>query len=246
MSSRPAGELNGLVVIVTGATGAAGRSTVRALARAGAEVVAVGRDEHRLSTLFAGLAGVHCQVAEIGDAEHCEAVAERARRRLGRIDGLVHLVGGWRGAPRFTANSDDDWTYLGHTLIDSLRHITIALHDDLAASSDGRAVIVSATAADAPTPGGANYAAAKAATEAWMLAMAESFRRLQSGAKADPVPQRSAATVLVIKALVDQGMRDAAPDKEFTGFTDVRDLADRIVDLFTDEPAEINGARLVL
>ncbi|SDO31863.1 short chain dehydrogenase [Nakamurella panacisegetis] len=238
--------MNGLVILVTGATGSAGRATVRALARAGAEVVAVGRDEHRLATLFAGLPGVHCQVAEISDTEHCEALADRVRRRHHRIDGLVHLVGGWRGGSGFTANSDDDWGYLSRTLIDSLRHITMALHDDLAASSDGRAVIVSATAAERPTPGGANYAAAKAATEAWMLAMAESFRRLQSGAKSEPFPQRSAATILIIKALVDQGMRDAAPDKQFTGFTDVRDLADRIVDLFTDEPAEVNGARLLM
>ena len=238
--------MNGLVVVVTGATGAAGRAAVRALARAGAEVVAVGREEHRLSTLFAGLPGVHCQVSELSDATHCAALAERVRRRHGRIDGLVHLVGGWRGSARFTANSDDDWAFLSHTLVDSLRHITMALHDDLAASSDGRAVIVSATAADAPTPGGASYAAAKAAGEAWMLALAESFRRAQSGAKTDPVPQRSAATVLVIKALVDQGMRDAAPDKPFSGFTEVNDLADRIVDLFTEEASEINGTRLLL
>ncbi|MET3805252.1 NADP-dependent 3-hydroxy acid dehydrogenase YdfG [Nakamurella sp. UYEF19] len=246
MSRRPAGELDGLVVVVTGATGSAGRAAVRALAAGGAEVVAVGRDEHRLATLFDGIDGVHPQVADLGDGPRCLALAERIRGRHHRIDGLVHLVGGWRGAPRFTANSDEDWAFLSHTLVDSLRHITVALHDDLAASPDGRAVIVSATAVGSPTPGGAGYAAAKAATEGWMLAMAESFVRLQSRAKTDPTPQRSAATVLVIKALVDQGMRDAAPEKTFAGFTDVAVLADQIVELFTTEAADINGARIVL
>ncbi len=246
MSQRPAGELNGLVVVVTGATGSAGRVCVRALAGAGAEVVAVGRDEHRLAALFDRVDGVHPQVAELSDGPHCEALAERVRRRHHRIDGLVHLVGGWRGAARFTANSDEDWAFLSHTLIDSLRHITIALHDDLASSADGRAVIVSASAANVPTPGGANYAAAKAATEAWMLALAESFARAQSRAKVDPTPQRSAATILVVKALVDQAMRDAKPDDPFNGFTDVAVLARQVVDLFTDEAAEINGARISL
>jgi len=246
MSRRPAGELNGLVVVVTGATGSAGRATVLELARSGAEVVAVGREEHRLAVLFGGLDGVHSQVAELSDAAHCQALAERIRRRHGRIDGLVHLVGGWRGSSSFTSNTDDDWAFLSRTLIDSLRHVTLALHDDLAGSADGRAVIVSATAADSPTPGAASYAAAKAACEAWLLALAQSFYLTQSGSKSAPVPQHCAATILVVKALLDLGMRDAAPDKLFTGFTDVRDLASRIVELFTEEAADINGARIVL
>lgn len=246
MTRRPAGELTGLVIVVTGSTGAAGRATVHALAQAGAEVVAVGREEHRLASLFDGVEGVHPQVAELADGPHCDALAERIRRRHHRIDGLVHLVGGWRGATRFTANTDEDWAFLTHTLMDTLRHVTMSFHDDLAASADGRAVIVSATAVEFPTPGGASYTAVKAATEAWMLSMAESFTRLQSKAKVDPVPQHSAATTLVIKALVDQGMRDASPDRTFADFTDVRDLAARIVELFTEEAADINGARITL
>src|ERR1700712_5727328 len=246
MTRRPAGELDGLVIVVTGATGSAGRATARALAWAGAEVVAVGRDEHRLAALFDDVNGVHPQVADLSDGPRCQALAERIRGRHHRIDGLVHLVGGWRGASRFVENSDDDWAVLSHTLLDSLRHITIALHDDLAASADGRAVIVSAAAVDSPTPGGANYAAAKAAGEAWMLALAESFRRLQSKSKTEPTLQRSAATILVIKALVDRAMRDANPDRPFTGYTDVNALAARIVELFTEEASDINGARVTM
>ncbi len=246
MTSRPAGELDGLVIVVTGATGSAGRATVRALAWAGAEVVAVGRDENRLAALFDDVSGVHPQVADLSDRPRCEALAQRIRGRHHRIDGLVHLVGGWRGAARFVENSDEDWAILSHSLVDTLRHITIALHDDLAASADGRAVIVSATAVDTPTPGGANYAAAKAATEAWMMALAESFARGQSKSKTEPTWQRSAATVLVIKALVDRAMRDADPDKSFAGFTEVRALAARIVELFTDDASDINGSRISL
>jgi NADP-dependent 3-hydroxy acid dehydrogenase YdfG len=244
MTRRPAGELDGLVIVVTGATGSAGRAAARALAWAGAEVVAVGRDEHRLAALFDEVSGVHPQVADLSDGPRCEALAERIRGRHHRIDGLVHLVGGWRGASRFVENSDEDWALLSHSLVDSLRHITIALHDDLAASADGRAVIVSATAVESPTPGGANYAAAKAATEAWMLALAESFARGQSRSKTEPTLQRSAATILVIKALVDRAMRDANPEKAFAGYTDVSALAARIVELFTEEASDINGARI--
>lgn len=261
MSSRPAGELTGLVVLVTGATGAAGRATVRALAAAGAEVVAVGREPRRLAALFDHLDGVHPQVADLADREQCDALVDRVRTSLSRIDGLVHLVGGWRGAPRFTANSDQDWAFLSRTLIDSLRYMTMAVHDELAASTDGRAVVVSATAVDRPTPGGANYAAAKSAAEGWMGALAQSFVRTAAAAAAAGAAHghattgharaatghtHAAATVLVVKALVDDAMRDANPDRTFEGFTDVDVLAGRIVALFTDDAAAINGARIVL
>jgi len=246
MSRRPAGELTGLVVLVTGATGSAGRAAVRALSRSGADVVAVGREEHRLAGLFDGVDGVSPQVADLSVNSECAALVERVRRRHGRIDGLVHLVGGWRGGSRFTANSDQDWEFLCSTLVDSLRHISIAVHDDLLASADGRMIIVSATAVDAPTPGSANYAAAKAATEAWIRAMAESFARAQSKAKSNPEPQRSAATIIVIRALVDDALRDAHPDRTFAGFTDVHDLARTVVELFTEEASDINGVRISL
>jgi NADP-dependent 3-hydroxy acid dehydrogenase YdfG len=250
MSIRPGGELTGLVVVVTGATGAAGRAAVRGLALAGADVVAVGRDEHRLAGLFDRVDGVHPQVADVGDRAQCDALADRVRRRHHRIDGLVHLIGGWRGAPRFTANSDEDWAFLSRTLIDTLRYITMALHDDLAGSPDGRAVLVSAPAVDRPSPGGANYAAAKAAAQGWMAALAASFVRTAAQAAAaphaHPTGTHAAATVLVVKALVDEAMRDAEPDRAFDGFTDVGELAARIVDLFTEDAADINGARILL
>ena len=254
MSTRPGGELTSLVVLVTGATGAAGRATVRALAAAGAEVVAVGREPRRLAALFNHMDGVHPQVADVSDREQCDALVDRVRGAHSRIDGLVHLVGGWRGAPRFTANSDEDWAFLSRTLIDSLRQLTLAVHDDLATSADGRAVIVSATAVDRPTPGGANYVAAKSATEGWMGALAESFVRTAAAAAAlahghahgTAAHPHSAATVLVVKALVDEAMRDANPEKTFDGFTDVEVLGARIVSLFTEDAADINGARIVL
>ncbi len=245
MSWRSAGELTSLVIVVTGATGSAGRACVRELARAGAEVVAVGREEHRLAALFDAMDGVHPQVAELTDGASAQALAEQIRARHHRIDGLVHLVGGWRGASRFTANSDEDWAFLCRNVVDSLRHISIVLHDDLAASADGRAIIVSATAVDSPTPGGANYAAAKAAAEAWMSSLAASFARTPS-TSAPSRPQRSAATILVVKALVDRAMRDAHPDKGFAGFTEVDDLAARVVGLFTENAADLNGARITL
>jgi NADP-dependent 3-hydroxy acid dehydrogenase YdfG len=222
-----------LVVMVTGATGAAGRSTCAALAAAGHRVIAVGRDEAALADVRADR--IFGRVCELTDQVAVADLVRSVREEMGAIDGLVHLVGGWRGGSTFSANTEQDWTFLSANLIDTLRHVTLQVHDDLLASEFGRAVIVSAQAARRPTAGNANYATAKAAAEAWLQALADSLRRNQSGKKDDPRPQTSAAVILVVKAIGEQA-----------GFTTTRSLADRITGLFDADAAELNGARIDL
>lgn len=236
-AAEPAGPQDGPVVVVTGATGVAGQATCRRLVAAGRRVVAVGRDRQALAQLetdIPGLAAV--EQADLTDPAAAAAVARRTGERFGRVDALVHLIGGWRGGKGFTGNTDDDWQYLSGNLIDTLRHTTLAVHDQLLAAPAGRAVIISATAADRPSAGGANYATAKAAAEAWQRALADSFRRKQSGRKTDPVPQTAAAVIGVITAIGDK-----------PGFTTPQALADWIIDIL-DEPdaARLNGQRPAL
>jgi NADP-dependent 3-hydroxy acid dehydrogenase YdfG len=229
--------VNGRVVVVTGAAGSAGAATTRALRAAGATVVAVGHSPERLAALADANPGITTEVADLSDATAVQELASRVRDRHGAVDGLVHLVGGWRGGDGFTSNSDEDWRFLSAALIDTLRHVTLSFHDDLVRSTAGRVVIVSARAAEKPSAGSANYASAKAAAEAWMLALADSFR---AGAP------DAAATILVIKALVDDQARAQAPDRKFPGFTDVNELAARIVGLWSMDVQACNGARIPL
>jgi len=229
--------LNGRVVVVAGAAGSAGAATTRALRSAGATVIAVGHSPERLTALAASIPGINTEVADLSDPAAAAQLAARVRERHGRVDGLAHLIGGYRGGDGFTANSEEDWRFLSSSLIDTLRHVTLSFHDDLARSPAGRVVMVSARAAALPTAGSANYASAKAAAEAWMLALADSFRAGAPG---------SAATILVIKALVDERMRVQAPHRRFPGFTDVDDLALRIVGLWSMDVLACNGARITL
>ncbi|KRC51465.1 MULTISPECIES: SDR family NAD(P)-dependent oxidoreductase [unclassified Nocardioides] len=227
------------VIAVAGAGGPAGRAVVRRLAEAGAVVAAADADQARLDEAVARVGDgrlVEGQVVDLLDADATRAWIDGVVARHGRLDGLVHLVGGWRGGKGLTTEALDHWAVLEPLLVRTLQHTSLASQQALVAA-DGRFVVVSASGAGAPTAGNASYAAAKAAAEAWTLALAHAFGR--SGGDA-------AATILVVKALLDDAMRAARPGAAFDGFTHVDDLAETIAGLWDRPSGELNGERLWL
>lgn len=241
-----------LNVLIAGGSSPSGTAVARALRDAGHTVFTVGSDTGRIAAASAAAgSGVTPLTCDLADPDAVRGLRAGLTERGVRLDGVIHLVGGWRGAKGITDQSDEDWEFLERNAVTTLRNVSRTFYEDLAASETGRLAIVSSTAAAAPTAGGASYAAAKAAAEAWTLAVADGFRRDQSaqaepGTTAPPAKQHSAAVILVVKALVDDAMRAAAPERKFPGFTDVADLADAVAGLFQAPAAELNGRRLPL
>ncbi|MEU6083036.1 SDR family NAD(P)-dependent oxidoreductase [Streptomyces sp. NPDC047108] len=247
MTSKNKGSLDGSVIAVAGAAGPAGRAALMRLAEHGATVVACDADPARLveavdAARYAhGGATVTGETVDLLDADATRAWADRTEKEFGRIDGLVHLVGGWRGSKTFADAPLADWEHLHNLLIRTVQHTSLAFHDALGRSGRGRYVLISAAGASKPTAGNAAYAAAKAAAEAWTLALADAFKK--EGGESGP---QAAAAILVVKALVHDAMRAERPNAKFAGFTDVSDLAEAIVGVWDRPAEEVNGHRLWL
>ncbi|MGX1545282.1 SDR family NAD(P)-dependent oxidoreductase [Streptomyces adustus] len=241
------GALSGAVIAVAGAGGPAGRAAMIRLAEAGATVVGADNDPERLAAAVDearyghGGATVVGETVDLLDIDSTRDWARHVEKDFGRVDGVVHLVGGWRGSETFTKTSLDDWDFLELLLVKTVQHTSLAFHEALQRSERGRYVLISAAGASKPTAGNAAYSAAKAAAEAWTLALADYFRK--AGGEAGPT---SAAAILVVKALVHDAMRAERPNAKFAGFTDVKDLAEAIVDVWNRPAAEVNGNRLWL
>ncbi|WP_055489480.1 SDR family NAD(P)-dependent oxidoreductase [Streptomyces sp. TP-A0356] len=241
------GALSGAVIAVAGAGGPAGRAALQRLADAGATVVGSDNDPQRLAEAVDAARYAHGGATVVGetvdllDLQSTRDWAGRIEKDFGRVDGLVHLVGGWRGGASFTDTELADWTLLEKLLIRTVQHTSLAFFDALQRSDRGRYVLISAAGATKPTAGNAAYSAAKAAAEAWTLAMADGFRK--AGGEGGPT---SAATVLIVKALVHDAMRAERPNAKFAGFTDVKDLAEAIAGVWEKPAAEVNGNRLWL
>ncbi|MGN6217462.1 MAG: SDR family oxidoreductase, partial [Solirubrobacterales bacterium] len=154
---------------------------------------------------------------------------------FGRVDGLVHLVGGWRGGQPLHEASLEDWDLLHDLLIRTVQHTSRAFHDQIAAGSRGRFVLVSAKQAQAPSNASAAYAAAKAAAEAWTHAHADGFE-----------PGGPTANIIVVDAILTPKMGEENPGKEFPTLTPAEDIAEAIAFLCSDAAGKMNGQRLPL
>lgn len=243
--SGTAGDAPGtgaLNVLVAGGSGASGIAVARALAAAGHRVATVGSDDARIKEAAEkagdGVTAFTCDLAVLDDVRQLRDAVTGA---FGGVDAVIHLVGGWRGATGIADQSDDDWDFLERGGMTTLRNVSRVFFDDMAASTSGRFAIVSSTALDKPAAPAASYVAVKAAAEAWTMAMADGFRRASEAGGG-----QAAATVLVVKALVDDELRRAHPERKFPGATDVADLAAAVVNLLGTPATEINGARLRL
>lgn len=232
--------LAGRTVVVAGSTSASGAAVVSELSRAGARVAAVDILEDRVRELAAShdnVTGYTCNLADMGSVNE---LAASVRDELGPVDGLLHLVGGWRGGKGIKGQSDDDWDFLNTGIMTTLRNTSKAFVGDLTESPVGRLAIVSAESVASPTADNAAYAAVKSAAEAWTMAVADEFEKESQG------PLTSAGLVFVVKALLDERMRAAQPERKFPGFTHVDVLAEAVLDIFATDAGELNGRRIRL
>lgn len=196
----------GRTVLISGATSASGLAAARTLVVAGARVVAVGRDPEKLAAL-ADLSAVTAVESDLTDEASVTALAELVHAKIGAVDGILHLVGGWRGGGGLAGQVEEDFRFLEGSLT-ALRHVSRAFDTDIRTSTAGRLAIVSSTAVARPLAGGANYAAVKAASEAWARAVAQGFAKDARDAGA---ALAAASVVFRVKSLagIEQALADA-------------------------------------
>lgn len=227
------------VIAIAGAGGGLGPLVAARLAAAGATVGATDRDQGVLDSLASelGLATERWdgRAVDLLDEDAVRGWSSALVERFGRVDGLIHLVGGWRGGLPLHEAPLSDWDLLHDLLVRTVQHTTRAFHDQLAASEHGRFVIVSAKQAQSPTNTNAAYAAAKAAAEAWTLAFADGFE-----------PGGATANIIVVDALLTPRMREENPGKDFPTFTPAEHVAEAIAFLCSDAGEKMNGQRLPL
>jgi NAD(P)-dependent dehydrogenase (short-subunit alcohol dehydrogenase family) len=232
-------ELEGRVIAIAGAGGGLGPVVAKRLADAGASLALADRDQETADSVAEDLGlpddRVDPRGVDLLDEGAANDWAAAVENRFGGIDGLLHLVGGYSGGEPIQSFDLADYDFLHGLLVRTVQFTTQAFHAALTASDHGRFVIVSAAAAQNPENSNAAYASAKAAAEAWTLALADSF----SGTAAT-------ANILVVNAIETPQMREQSPGTARPTFTPAEHLADAIAFLCSDSAARMNGQRIEL
>lgn len=227
------------MIAIAGAAGGLGPTVARRLADNGATIAATDVHQERLDQLGSDLElpedRFDGRVVDLLSEEATGKWASALAERFGRVDGLLHLVGGWKGGDPIATTPLEDYEWLHDLLVHTVQHTTRAFYDQLAGSDNGRFVLVSSSQAQSPNGTNASYAATKAAAESWTLALADSFK-----------DTKATANIIVVNAILTPRMREENPEKEFRTFTSAEDLADAIRFVVGDSAAKMNGKRLEL
>jgi NAD(P)-dependent dehydrogenase (short-subunit alcohol dehydrogenase family) len=168
-------DLQGRVAIVTGAAGGIGAATARALAAAGASVIAFDLDEAAArsvadSCVAAGVAA-YAVGGDVGRDEDCRRVVELAASTAGRLDVVVNCAGIIRYG-LFTELSTEDWEATIATNLTSVFLMTRHAVPLLRQTGGGSVVSVASVQAFASEPRVAAYSATKGALVAMTRTLA--------------------------------------------------------------------------
>jgi 3-oxoacyl-[acyl-carrier protein] reductase len=235
-------SLAGRSVVVTGASKGIGKGIAAGFARAGAQVLVVGRDGDAAARTAAEL-GERCTsfAADVADADACAAMAQAAVERQGGIDVLCANAGIFPDVKLAEMSAADIDQVLGTNLKGTMLSV-IACLPALEASGRGRVILTSSiTGPITGFPGWAHYGASKAGQLGFMRTAAVELAR-----------RRITVNAVLPGNIVTEGLDELGPDYQASmaasipagRLGSVDDIANACLFLATDEAAYITGQAL--
>src|SRR5215204_4783682 len=159
-------DLDGRVIAIAGAGGGLGPIVAKRLADAGASLSLADRHQEIADGVAQDLGlpndRVDPHAVDLLDESAANDWAASTEEKFVRIDGLLHLVGGYRGGDPIHSFDLADYDFLHGLLVRTLQLASRAFHPALTRSEHGRFVLVSAAAAQDPEDTNAAYASTKA------------------------------------------------------------------------------------
>jgi NAD(P)-dependent dehydrogenase (short-subunit alcohol dehydrogenase family) len=227
------------VVLVTGATGVLGGVVVEQFAAAGARLGLIGTSLERLHHV-AGHVGLGEDrwlpaVADLRQAGEAQAAVAAIAGHFGRLDILLHLVGGWVGG---MAVADLDPAELSGMLDQHLwttLNIAQAVLPLMLEGGWGRIVAIGSRSALEPGPKVASYAVAKAAEDTLLRTLAR-----------EVAGTGLTVNLVTVGTIDEEHQRDSAGTPLNATWTEPEEIAAALVYLCSDAAGAINGARLPL
>ena len=222
-------NVEGKVVIITGASSGIGEQTARDLAGAGAKVVLSARREERLARLAAEIgeersAYLASDVASLSDMR---AVVALAKERFGRVDAVFANAGIMPAGP-MSLMAVDSWMAMVDINVKGVLNTMAAVLPEFTAQKSGHIIVTSSVAGTTLVPGNAVYCG----TKHFVRAMLSSFRSEQAQ------EQTNIRTTLIYPGMIKTELLSTVAEGEG------KQMAQAAYDALALTPDAISGAVL--
>jgi NAD(P)-dependent dehydrogenase (short-subunit alcohol dehydrogenase family) len=221
-------QLTDRVVLITGAKGGLGTYVTQAFLEAGASVVGSSRSIAGSDFKHPGFSAIP---AELSSRQEALQLAAAALRLHGRIDTLVHLLGGFTGGPAVQETAEADIDRMLEMNFRSAFHMIAAVLPPMQARNSGSILAIGARTAVEPQPGLGAYSASKAALVSLVRTVALENKRFGIS-----------ANVILPGTMDTPANRAAMPQADFSSWIQPRQVAALLTHLASSEGAQISGA----
>lgn len=220
-------------VLITGGTGGLGQDVTRAFVEAGCRVfVSYVREKElaRLKDHLGDLSGVHPVTADLGSESSVDALFGTIQKQSGRLDVLVHLVGGfWMGGD-ISETPLEPFEQMLHLNLRTTFLCCRRAFSLMKENGGGKIFTVSARAALELPAGMGAYVTSKAA----VLAFSEILAK-------EGVPHNIQVNTLLPSVIDTPANRRAMPDADFERWVKPREIADVLLALAQPNITAVSG-----
>lgn len=220
--------MKGKVALVTGANGGLGRNVTQSLLDAGATVFGVSR---KIQQADFGSPSFIALPAEISTGDGAKNAVAGLIARAGRLDVVVHTVGGFAGGQSIAETDDATFRRMFDINLNSAFYLLRAVIPHLRKSGNGRVVAIASRAAVDPGPGVGAYSASKAALVSLIRTIA--LENKDAGLTANAILPGTMDT---------PGNRAAMPNADVSRWVQPANVASLITWLVSEAGKDVNGA----
>jgi NAD(P)-dependent dehydrogenase (short-subunit alcohol dehydrogenase family) len=225
------------VILITGASGNLGVAAAHAFQNAGARTVLVDRSPNRLREIFVSIAQSPEHLlaggVDLAEPRSLSKLMDDSLSQFGRIDALIHTVGGWRGGKPVHETDVADWDFLLNVNLRTTLLCCRAVIPQML--KQGRGKIINIASRDG-LKGTANYAAYSVSKSA-VLRLTESL--------AEELKASNIHVNCILPSTIDTPQNRASqPGADFSKWVEPSAIADVILFLVSDASRAINGAAI--
>jgi NAD(P)-dependent dehydrogenase (short-subunit alcohol dehydrogenase family) len=220
--------MNDRVVFITGAKGGLGSFITRRFLETGATVVGASRSISQQDfpgVNFTALVVDFTKAAAVNDA------VQFVIKRFGRLDVLVHLLGGFEGGQTVAETDDDAWQRMRDLNLTAGFYVLRAAIPYLRKSGRGRIVAIGSLTAVEPHSQLGAYVTFKAALA--MLVRTVALENKDAGLTAH----------VVLPGTMDTpANREAMPNADFSEWIQPKDVVNLVLSLTSERASQVTGA----